>query len=226
MNIEKYDEIRASLPAGVRLVAVSKFKPAEDISALYHHGQRVFGENHAQEMKAKHEVLPNDIEWHFIGHLQTNKIKYIAPYVSLIHSIDRFDLLKEVNKHAVKNNRVIPCLLQFHIADEETKFGFTLEECKEMLDSPEFQELKNVKIHGVMGMATFTDDQNQVRGEFRHLHQIFQDLKSTYFSQNSDFKEISMGMSEDYPIAVEEGSTLVRIGSAIFGPRNYSNSEL
>ena len=226
MNIEKYDEIRASLPAGVRLVAVSKFKPAEDISALYHHGQRVFGENHAQEMKAKHEDLPNDIEWHFIGHLQTNKIKYIAPYVSLIHSIDRFDLLKEVNKHAVKNNRVIPCLLQFHIADEETKFGFALEECKEMLDSPEFQELKNVKIHGVMGMATFTDDQNQVRGEFRHLHQIFQDLKSTYFSQNSDFKEISMGMSEDYPIAVEEGSTLVRIGSAIFGPRNYSNSEL
>ena len=222
MNIEKYDEIRASLPAGVRLVAVSKFKPAEDISALYQHGQRVFGENHAQEMKAKHEVLPKDIEWHFIGHLQTNKVKYIAPYVSLIHSIDSIDLLKEVNKHAVKNNRVIPCLLQFHIADEETKFGFTFEECATMLNSAEFQELKNVKIHGVMGMATFTDDQEQVRGEFRHLHQIFQDLKSQYFAQNPDFKEISMGMSEDYPIAVEEGSTLVRIGSAIFGPRNYN----
>lgn len=222
MNIEKYDEIRASLPAGVRLVTVSKFKPAEDISALYQHGQRVFGENHAQEMKAKHEILPQDIEWHFIGHLQTNKVKYIAPYVSLIHSIDSLDLLKEVNKHAVKNNRVIPCLLQFHIADEETKFGFTFEECAAMLNSSEFQELKNVKIHGVMGMATFTDDQEQVRGEFRHLHQIFQDLKVQYFAQEPDFKEISMGMSEDYPIAIEEGSTLVRIGSAIFGPRNYN----
>jgi len=222
MNIEKYDEIRASLPVGVRLVAVSKFKPAEDISALYQHGQRVFGENHAQEMKAKHEILPQDIEWHFIGHLQTNKVKYIAPYVSLIHSIDSLDLLKEVNKHAVKNNRVIPCLLQFHIADEETKFGFTFEECAAMLNSSEFQELKNVKIHGVMGMATFTDDQEQVRGEFRHLHQIFQDLKVQYFAQEPDFKEISMGMSEDYPIAIEEGSTLVRIGSAIFGPRNYN----
>jgi pyridoxal phosphate enzyme (YggS family) len=222
MNIEKYDEIRASLPAGVRLVAVSKFKPAEDISALYQHGQRVFGENHAQEMKAKHEVLPQDIEWHFIGHLQTNKIKYIATYVALIHSIDSYDLLKEVNKHAVKNNRVIPCLLQFHIADEETKFGFTLEECKAMLGHSDFQELKNVEIHGVMGMATFTDNQEKVRGEFQHLHQIFQELKTTYFAQKPNFREISMGMSEDYPIAVEEGSTLVRIGSAIFGPRNYN----
>ena len=222
MNIEKYDEIRASLPAGVRLVAVSKFKPAEDISALSQHGQRVFGENHAQEMKAKHEVLPQDIEWHFIGHLQTNKIKYIAPYVALIHSIDSYDLLKEVNKHAVKNNRVIPCLLQFHIADEETKFGFTLEECKAMLGHSDFQELKNVEIHGVMGMATFTDNQEKVRGEFQHLHQIFQELKTTYFAQKPNFREISMGMSEDYPIAVEEGSTLVRIGSAIFGPRNYN----
>ena len=222
MNIEKYDEIRASLPAGVRLVAVSKFKPAEDIAALYQHGQRVFGENHAQEMKAKHEVLPQDIEWHFIGHLQTNKIKYIAPYVSLIHSIDSFDLLKEVNKHAVKNNRVIPCLLTFHIANEETKFGFTFEECEAMLNDPGFIELKNVEIHGVMGMATFTDNMEQVREEFQHLHQIFQELKTIYFAQNPDFKEISMGMSEDYPIAIEEGSTLIRIGSAIFGPRNYN----
>jgi pyridoxal phosphate enzyme (YggS family) len=219
MNIEKYDEIRASLPAGVRLVAVSKFKPAEDISALYQLGQRVFGENHAQEMRAKHEQLPKDIEWHFIGHLQTNKIKYIAPYVSMIHSIDSFDLLKEVNKHAIKNERTIPCLLQFHIADEETKFGFTLEECEEMLLNESFQELKNVKIHGVMGMATFTDDQEQVRREFHHLHQIFDELKTRYFSQNPDFKELSMGMTEDYPIAIEEGSTLIRIGSAIFGPR-------
>ena len=173
-------------------------------------------------MKAKHEVLPQDIDWHFIGHLQTNKIKYIAPYVALIHSIDSYDLLKEVNKHAVKNNRVIPCLLQFHIADEETKFGFTLEECKAMLGHSDFQKLKNVEIHGVMGMATFTDNQEKVRGEFQHLHQIFQELKTTYFAQKPNFREISMGMSEDYPIAVEEGSTLVRIGSAIFGPRNYN----
>ena len=222
MNIEKYDEIRASLSAGVRLVAVSKFKPAEDISALYQHGQRVFGENHAQEMKAKHEILPQDIEWHFIGHLQTNKVKYIAPYVSMIHSIDSFDLLKEVNKHAAKHNRVIPCLLQFHIASEETKFGFSQAECEEMLQSADFQELKNVKIHGVMGMATFTDDQEQVRREFHHLHQIFDELKTHFFSQNPDFKELSMGMTEDYPIAIQEGSTLIRIGSAIFGPRNYN----
>ena len=222
MNIEKYDEIRASLPASVRLVAVSKFKPAEDIAALYQHGQRVFGENHAQEMKAKHEILPKDIEWHFIGHLQTNKIKYIAPYVTLIHSIDCFPLLKEVNKFAVKNERTIPCLLQFHIADEETKFGFTLEECEDMLKSADFQELKNVEIQGVMGMATFTDNQEQVRCEFHHLHQIFEKLKTRYFSQNPDFKELSMGMTEDYPIAISEGSTLIRIGSAIFGPRNYS----
>lgn len=222
MNIEKYDEIRASLPAGVRLIAVSKFKPAEDIALLYQHGHRAFGENHAQEMKAKHEQLPKDIEWHFIGHLQTNKIKYIAPYVALIHSIDSFSLLQEVNKHAAKNNRVIPCLLQFHIADEESKFGFTLEECEAMLQSAEFQELKNVEIHGVMGMATFTDDQEQVRREFHYLHQIFEELQSRYFLQNPDFKELSMGMTEDYPIAISEGSTLIRIGSAIFGPRNYS----
>ncbi|MBO6079564.1 MAG: YggS family pyridoxal phosphate-dependent enzyme [Bacteroidales bacterium] len=222
MNIEKYDEIRASLPAGVRLIAVSKFKPAEDIALLYQHGHRAFGENHAQEMKAKHEQLPKDIEWHFIGHLQTNKIKYIAPYVALIHSIDSFSLLKEVNKYAVKNERTIPCLLQFHIADEESKFGFTLEECEGMLQSPEFQQLKNIAIHGVMGMATFTDDQEQVRREFHHLHQIFEELQSRYFLQNPDFKELSMGMTEDYPIAISEGSTLIRIGSAIFGPRNYS----
>lgn len=224
MNIEKYDEIRASLPAGVRLVAVSKFKPAEDIAALYQLGQRVFGENHAQEMKAKHEELPKDIEWHFIGHLQTNKIKYIAPYVALIHSIDSFALLKEVNKHAAKNGRVIPCLLQFHIAEEETKFGFSWNECEEMLQNPDFQELKNIEIRGVMGMASFTDNQDRVRKEFHHLHEIFDMLKTRFFSQNIDFKELSMGMTEDYPVAVSEGSTLVRIGSAIFGPRDYSTN--
>ena len=178
MNIEKYDEIRASLPAGVRLVAVSKFKPASDIQLLYDEGQRLFGENKAQEMKAKHEVLPQDIEWHFIGTLQTNKIKYIAPYVAMIHSIDRQELLWEVNRHAEKHGRVIPCLLQFHIAQEESKHGFLLEECEAMLQDPGFRELHNVHIHGVMGMGTFTDDMEQVRKEFKHLHDIFIHLKN------------------------------------------------
>lgn len=219
------EQIRHELPSTVQLVAVSKFKPVEDIRLAYDAGQRAFGENRPQELALKAPLLPADIQWHFIGHLQTNKIKYIAPYVSLIHSIDSFDLLKEVNKHAVKNNRVIPCLLQFHIADEETKFGFTQEECMAMLDNPSFGELQNIQIHGVMGMATFTDDKDQVRREFHHLHQIFEDLKTHCFSQNPDFKELSMGMTEDYPIAIEEGSTLIRIGSAIFGPRYYQTED-
>ncbi|MBO4381698.1 MAG: YggS family pyridoxal phosphate-dependent enzyme [Bacteroidales bacterium] len=223
MNIEKYREIKQSLPENVRLIAVSKFKPASDIKMLYDEGQRAFGENKAQEMKAKHEVLPQDIEWHFIGTLQTNKIKYIAPYVTMIHSIDRAELLREVNKHAAKVGRIIPCLLQFHIAEEETKHGFLLEECEEMLRSSEFGQLQNVSLHGVMGMATFTDDMEQVRGEFRHLHDIYLHLKETYFQNNPDFKELSMGMTDDYPIAIEEGSTMVRIGSAIFGARDYNN---
>lgn len=222
MNIEKYYEIKNSLPAPVQLIAVSKFKPAEDIQTLYNEGQRAFGENKAQEMKAKHEVLPKDIQWHFIGHLQTNKIKYIAPYVTMIHSIDSEALLCEVNKYALKNERVIPCLLQFHIAEEETKFGFNWEECEQMLNGEAFKTLKNVKICGVMGMGTFTEDMDQVRREFQHLHQIFEKLKTTYFADNIDFKEISMGMTDDYPIAIEEGSTLIRIGSAIFGARNYN----
>ena len=222
MNIEKYREIKRTLPASVRLIAVSKFEPASDIQLLYDEGQRLFGENKAQEMKAKHEVLPQDIEWHFIGTLQTNKIKYIAPYVAMIHSIDRAELLWEVNRHAEKNGRVIPCLLQFHIAQEESKHGFYLEECEEMLRNPEFPTLQNVRICGVMGMGTFTEDMEQVRQEFRHLHDIFIHLKDNYFQNNPDFKELSMGMTDDYPIAVEEGSTFVRIGSAIFGARDYS----
>ena len=173
-------------------------------------------------MKAKHEELPQDIEWHFIGTLQTNKIKYIAPYVAMIHSIDRQELLWEVNRHAEKNGRVIPCLLQFHIAQEESKHGFLLEECEAMLQDPGFRELHNVHIHGVMGMGTFTDDMEQVRKEFKHLHDIFIHLKNNYFQDKPEFKELSMGMTDDYPIAVEEGSTLVRIGSAIFGARDYS----
>ena len=173
-------------------------------------------------MKAKHLELPSDIEWHFIGHLQSNKIKYIAPFVTLIHSIDSFALLQEVDKMAAKSQRVIPCLLQFHIAQEETKFGFLREEAERMLDSEAFADLKNVRIDGVMGMATFTNDRVQVRSEFVGLHKEFDYLKSRYLSGAEHFKEISMGMSEDYQIAMEEGSTLVRIGSSIFGPRDYS----
>ena len=221
MNIEKYHEILNQLPSQTHLVAVSKTKPASDIQILYDEGQRVFGENHAQEMKEKHEILPKDIQWHFIGHLQHNKIKYIAPYVALIHSIDTPKLLEEVNKQALKNERVIPCLLQFHIALEETKFGFSLDEAREMLQSPEMENLKNVKICGVMGMATFTEDMARVRGEFKRLHDIFNSLKSEFFANDPDFKEISMGMTGDYKVAEEEGSTMIRVGSAIFGARNY-----
>jgi len=191
-------------------------RPVEQIKILYDAGHRFFGENRPQELKAKHEVLPKDIEWHFIGHLQTNKIKYIAPLVSLIHSIDSFSLLQEVNRHAEKNNRIIPCLLQFFIAQETTKYGFSYEECKQMLENPIFSSLKNVKIIGVMGMATFTDDKTLIRAEFKKLHQYFTQLKTQYFSNHPDFKEISMGMSDDYEMAIEEGSTMVRIGSAVF----------
>lgn len=222
MNIEKYNEIKSSLPDHVQLIAVSKFKPATDIQMLYDEGHRAFGENKAQEMKAKHEVLPKDIQWHFIGHLQTNKVKYIAPFVTLIHSIDSEALLQEVDKQAAKNDRVIPCLIQFHIAKEDTKFGFSLGECETMLQGEVFQNLHHVKLCGVMGMATFTDNMDQVRCEFQKLHSIFNTLKEKYFPNNPEFKEISMGMTDDYPIAIEEGSTLIRIGSAIFGPRDYS----
>ncbi|MBP5650946.1 MAG: YggS family pyridoxal phosphate-dependent enzyme [Bacteroidales bacterium] len=222
MNLQAYHNIIENLPEGIRLVAVSKTKPEEDIMTLYNEGQRIFGENKAQEMKAKHEHLPQDIEWHLIGHLQTNKIKYIAPFVSMIHSIDSYELLKEVNKHALKHSRVLKCLLQFHIAQEETKFGFLLDECEAMLNDPDFQELKNVQICGVMGMASLTDNQEQIHREFHTLHEYFNLLKDKYFSSNPDFKELSMGMSEDYPIAIEEGSTLIRVGSAIFGARNYA----
>lgn len=222
MDIEKYYEIKNSLPQHVQLIAVSKFKPAEDIQRLYEEGQRAFGENKAQEMKEKHECLPQDIQWHFIGHLQTNKIKYIAPFVTMIHSIDSENLLAEVNKYAQKNDRIIPCLLQFHIAEEETKFGFSLEECEAMLQGDTFKKLKNIQLCGVMGMGTFTDDKNQTRCEFQRLHCIFNHLKENYFSKEDAFKEISMGMTDDFPIAIEEGSTFIRVGSAIFGRRNYA----
>lgn len=219
---ENLEKIRKTIPSGVLLVAVSKTKPVEDIQEAYDVGQRVFGENHALEMRDKHEVLPKDIDWHFIGHLQTNKIKYIISFAKMIHSIDTFNLLQAVNKEAVKHNVVVDCLLQFHIAEEETKFGLDMNEANEILQSDVYKAMKNVRICGVMGMATNTDDMTQVRKEFKHLKEIFTTLKSKYFADCDWFKEISMGMSHDYPIAIEEGSTMVRVGSKIFGERNYN----
>ena len=219
---ENLETVRKTIPSGVLLVAVSKTKPVEDLQEAYDAGQRVFGENHALEMRDKHEVLPKDIDWHFIGHLQTNKIKYIVQYVRLIHSIDTFNLLQAVNKEAVKHDRVVDCLLQFHIAEEETKFGLSMEEAEEILNSDIFKTMKNVRICGVMGMATNTDNMTQVRKEFHHLKEIFNTLKTKYFADCEWFKEISMGMSHDYPIAIEEGSTMVRVGSKIFGERSYN----
>jgi pyridoxal phosphate enzyme (YggS family) len=219
---ENLNIVRATVPSNVTLIAVSKTKPVSDLQEAYDAGQRIFGENKALEMRDKHQALPDDIQWHFIGHLQTNKIKYIAPFVTLIHAIDSLSLLESVNKEAAKNNRVIDCLLQFHIAQEETKFGLDLEEARAMLESESYKKLKNINICGVMGMATFTDDATQVRNEFKSLKNIFETLKENYFVGNESFMEISMGMSDDYPIAIEEGATMVRVGSKIFGARNYN----
>ena len=219
---ENLNIVRATVPSNVTLIAVSKTKPVSDLQEAYDAGQRIFGENKALEMRDKYQELPKDIQWHFIGHLQTNKIKYIAPFVTLIHAIDSLSLLEAVNKEAAKNNRVIDCLLQFHIAQEETKFGLDIEEAKSLLESESFKDLKNINICGVMGMATFTDDAAQVRNEFKNLKNIFETLKENYFKDNDSFKEISMGMSDDYPIAIEEGATMVRVGSKIFGARNYN----
>lgn len=202
-----------------KLVAVSKTKPEAAILELYEEGQRIFGENRVQEMTTKYENLPKDIEWHAIGHLQTNKVKMIAPYVSMIHSIDSLRLLVEVDKEARKNDRIIDVLLQFHIADEETKYGFELAEASNMLNKEIVENMENVNIVGVMGMATFSDDDEHIRSEFAYLKKIFDELKDKFFSEKADFKEISMGMSGDYRIAVEEGSTMVRIGSLLFGKR-------
>lgn len=219
MIVDNLTNVKKTLTEGVELVAVSKTKPASDIQTLYDAGQRAFGENKVQELVEKYEVLPKDIEWHLIGHLQTNKVKYIAPFVHLIHGVDSFKLLKEINKEAIKCKRTIPCLLQFHIAQEETKFGFSLEEVQELLESNEFVELQNVEIRGVMGMASFTEDDTIIHDEFQNLHNYFQLIKSHYFKFNPEFKELSMGMSGDYLIAMEEGSTMVRVGSTIFGSR-------
>lgn len=213
--------VLSELPEQTHLVAVSKFHPNEAIMEAYEAGQRIFGESKVQEMTQKYESLPKDIKWHFIGHLQTNKIKYMVPYVTLIHGIDSYKLLAEINKQAAKVNRIIPCLLQMHIAQEETKFGFSFEECKEMLAAGEWKELRNIRISGLMGMATNTDSTEQIDKEFRSLNTFFKEIKQIYFPEEPTFKELSMGMSHDYHRAIDEGSTLVRVGSKIFGERNY-----
>ena len=215
-----FQQITEELEAkGVKLVAVSKTKPVDAILNIYNTGQRIFGENRVQELIEKEAQLPKDIEWHLIGHLQTNKVKYIAPFVQLIHSVDSLKLLKEINKQAAKNERIIDCLLQMHIAEEDTKFGLEQQEVIEILQSEVYQQMKNVRIVGLMGMATFTHNEDQVRQEFRQLKNTFTTLKEQFFKEEDAFKEISMGMSGDYQIAIDEGSTMVRIGSLIFGAR-------
>ena len=212
-------DVLARLPHCVRLVAVSKFHPVTALQEAYDCGQRVFGESRVQELQAKREALPKDIEWHFIGHLQQNKVKYIAPYVSLIHAVDSLRLLQEINRQALRCGRVIRCLLELHIAQEESKYGFTPEACVAMLAAGEWKALTGVEIAGLMCMASNTDDEAQIRREFRFAHELFLRYKSLYFTDKEYFKECSWGMSHDYPIAVEEGATLVRVGSYIFGER-------
>lgn len=214
---ENIAAIKSKLHPPVRLVAVSKTKPAELIQEAYNTGQRVFGENKAQEMRDKHAILPKDIEWHFIGHLQSNKVKYIAPFVALIHSVDSLELLTTINKEAAKNNRVIPCLLQVYIANEDTKYGLNDDELFALLDELQANPLANIAVYGLMGMATFTNDKAQVKAEFAHLGTLFKQVKEKYALPN--FTELSMGMSGDYELAIAEGSTLIRIGSDIFGHR-------
>ena len=211
--------IKSSLPISVQLVAVSKTKSNDDIMVAYRAGQRIFGENKVQELVRKWESLPKDIQWHFIGHLQSNKVRMIAPFVAMIHSVDSFKILKTINDEARLVSRVIPCLLQFHIAEEESKFGFSHEEAIQLLSSIKLTELENVTIAGVMGMATFTHDTTQINKEFSTLKEIFRTLKDVFFRGNANFREISMGMSDDYLIAIENGSTMIRVGSTIFGER-------
>jgi len=215
------NHINTKLPAGSRLVAVSKFHPIDAIMEAYDAGQRIFGESRVQELCEKQPLCPGDIEWHFIGHLQTNKIKQIAPFISLIHGVDSLKLLKEIDKEGEKIDRVIPCLIQIHIAQEETKFGFSFDECRTFLSSDALKNLKFIRLSGLMGMATLTDNRSQIRSEFNRLKEFFTELKKDYLKENDSIKELSMGMSDDYEIAVEEGSTMIRVGSAIFGSRVY-----
>jgi pyridoxal phosphate enzyme (YggS family) len=216
--------IKADIPSNVKLVAISKTKSILEIMEAYNAGQRYFGENKVQELVSKYEILPKDIQWHMVGHLQTNKVKYIAAFIHLIHSVDSLSLLKEINKQAIKHNRIINCLLQVYIATEETKFGLSEPELKDMIESSEFKELTNIKVIGLMGIASFTDDSLKIKSEFHKLAHIFQSVKTSYFMTNPDFTELSMGMSTDYHLAIEEGATLIRVGSKLFGERNYSTT--
>lgn len=215
---ENLEHIKNTIPNDVTLVAVSKTKPVTDLMEAYHAGQRIFGENKIQEMAQKWEQMPKDIHWHMIGHVQTNKVKYIAPFVDLIHAVDSLKLLKEINKQAQKNNRTISCLLQIKIATEDSKFGLTATKAAELLFSKEVQELSHVKITGLMGMATFTEDQKQIESEFEKIQSLFQKLQP----EHPDLQILSIGMSGDYRLAIQKGSTMVRIGSSIFGARNYA----
>ena len=214
-------QVLSRLPQDVQLVAISKYHPNAYIEAAYAEGQRVFGESHEQELKLKHQTLPKDIEWHFIGHLQTNKVKYIAPYIHMIEAVDSLKLLKEIDKQAAKCDRVIDVLLELHIAEESTKYGLTLDQCRQLLADGEWRQLQHVRICGLMAMASFTDDQSQIRREFTAAADFFDEVKQQYFSDAPWFRERSWGMSDDYPIAVECRSTMVRIGTTIFGPRVY-----
>ena len=222
MNLsEKINNIQKTLPAGVRLVAVSKYHPASLIQEAYDAGQRIFGESHVQELVAKHDALPKDIEWHFIGHLQTNKVKYIAPFVSLIHAVDSERLLIEIDKQAKRCGRTIPVLLQVHVAKETTKFGFTPDELLNFMENGDWRQYTNIRFSGIMCMATNTDDEALIASEFEQAKTLFHRIKEKYFSDSDTFDECSWGMSGDYPIAIEHGSTLIRIGSMIFGERTY-----
>lgn len=217
----KLREVKSNIPEGVTLVAVSKFHPNEYIEAAYAEGQRVFGESHEQELSKKYDSLPKDIQWHFIGHLQTNKVKYIAPYISMVDAVDSLKLLKEINKQAAKHDRVIDVLLELHIAQEATKYGLTIDACRQLLDDGEWRNLNNVRICGLMMMASNTDDENQIRSEFIQAADFFDEVKAKYFADSAAFCQRSWGMSHDYKIAVECRSTMVRVGTTIFGPRVY-----
>ncbi|WP_333680203.1 YggS family pyridoxal phosphate-dependent enzyme [Prevotella pectinovora] len=217
----KLREVKSSIPEGVTLVAVSKFHPNEYIEAAYAEGQRVFGESHEQELSKKYDTMPKDIQWHFIGHLQTNKVKYIAPYISMVDAVDSLKLLKEINKQAAKHDRVIDVLLELHIAQEATKYGLTIDACRQLLDDGEWRNLNNVRICGLMMMASNTDDENQIRSEFMQAAEFFDEVKAKYFADSAAFCQRSWGMSHDYKIAVECRSTMVRVGTTIFGPRVY-----
>ena len=216
--------ITNELPQGVTLVAVSKYHPASDILEAYHAGQRVFGENLAREMQNKHDILPKDIQWHFIGHLQKNKVKYIASFVSMIQSVDSIQLLQEIDRQAAKHNRIIPCLLQIHVAQEQTKFGLTFQECLDLLEEGSWRQLTHIRIDGIMGIATHTEDTSLIRKEFQSLNNLFKQVKETYFLNDDNFSYKSWGMSDDYQLALQENSNTIRIGSAIFGNRPSKES--